>query len=77
MNGKGQGWMGSGNLVKTFRYFTLRLTCSRKRLAAGLRPDPLGEHRRFSRPLTVVGGQGMENYLSVVMGTVWRTERAG
>ena len=42
MNGKGQGWMGAGNFVKNLRYFILRLTFSRKRLAAGLRPDPLG-----------------------------------
>jgi len=36
--------------------FSLKYT--RKRLAAGLRPDPLGELKRFPRPLSVLGGWG-------------------
>ena len=34
------------------------LECTRKRLATGLRPDPLGEIKRSPRPLAVLGGWG-------------------
>ena len=46
MNGKGQGWMGAGNLVENPRCQKLhfKVKMYQKRLAAGLRPDPLGEH---------------------------------
>ena len=38
-----KGNLGDGDLVKTLiaRDFILKLKCSGKRLAAGLRPDPL------------------------------------
>ena len=36
----------------------LGLKCVRMRLAAGLRPDPLGELERSLRPLAAIGGRG-------------------
>ena len=76
MNGKG----GDGDLIKTFiaRDFILRLKCSRKHLAAGIRPDSLGEHRRFSRTHTVNVGQGMDHSLATVRGhcVVWWEEQS-
>ena len=43
MNGEGQGWMVAGNLVENFRcqrlHFEVKM--QQKRLAPGLRPDPL------------------------------------
>ena len=47
MNGKGQGWMGAGNLAKILvamqiLYFEVKMY--QKRLAAGFCPDPLDEH---------------------------------
>ena len=43
-----------------------------KRLAAGLRPDPLEEHSDSPEPLTAIGGQGMEYYLAGIRGAVWQ-----
>ena len=44
INGKGQGWMGAENLVQILvtRDFILRQKneCNKKRLSAGLSPDP-------------------------------------
>ena len=34
------------------------LKCTRNRLAAGLRPDPLGEFKRSPRPLSRIRGLG-------------------
>ena len=46
-------------------------------MAAGLRPDPLGSTGASPEPLIVFVCQGMEHYPAVVMGAVWRVERAG
>ena len=53
MNGK----VEDGDLVKTLiaRDFILILKCSRKRLAAGLRPDPRGSLSAPPDPLIAVG----------------------
>ena len=71
--------MGAGNVVKTLiaKDFILRLKCTRKRLVARLRLDPLGEHGRFFRvPNHNIGGQGMEYSLAAVRGAVWVTGKS-
>ena len=64
--------MGAGNVVKTLiaKDVILRLKCTRKRLVARLRLDPLGSMGASSESLTAIGGQGMEHSLAAVRGDV-------
>ena len=73
MNGKEQGWMGSGNLVENPRcqrlYFEVKM--HKKRFAAGFRPDPLKEHSASPESLTAIGDHGMEHTLAGIRGPMW------
>src|SRR5208282_4041103 len=66
MNRKEQGWMGPGNLVENPRCQRLpfHVKQHQKRLAIGLRPDPLEVHSASPEPLTAIGGQGIEHSLA-------------
>jgi hypothetical protein len=73
MNGKGKGWMGAGNLVENPRcqrpHFEVKI--APKRLAAGLRPEPLEEHNASPESLTAIDGHGMEHSLAGIRSAVW------
>ena len=70
--------MGAGNVVKTLiaKDFILTLKCTRKRLVARLRLDPLGEHGRFFRVPNRNWRPGMEHSLAAVRGAVWVTGKS-
>jgi hypothetical protein len=58
------------------RDFIFGLKCAKKCLAAGLRPDPLGELERSPRPPNRNGCHGMERSLVQIRGPL-RRERGG
>ena len=70
--------MGAENVVTTFivKDFILRLKCTRKRLVARLRLDPLGSMGASSESLTAIGGHGMKHSLAAVRGAVQVTGKS-
>jgi hypothetical protein len=70
MNRKEQGWMGPLNLVENHRCRRLpfHVKMHQKRLAIGLRPDPLEEHSASPEPLCAIGGHGIEHSLAGIRG---------
>jgi len=53
------------------------LKCTRNGLAAGLRPDPLGELKRSPDPLAVLGGWGPQEWRGEGMNGEERREWEG
>jgi len=74
MNGKGKGWMGTGNLVENPRcqrlHFEVKMH-QKTLLAAGLRPEPPEEHSASPESLTAIDCHGMEHTLAGIRGAVW------
>jgi len=77
--GKGQGGLGRGNLSKTIlaRDIIFASKCTKKELAAGLRPDTLGKlnRSRSQEPLAAAGGYRKKHPIAAVRGALRRRGR--